>query len=109
MTICAKVAELVDAQDSGSCGVTPVGVRFPPFAPSRTLHTYHTNPSFSNIFSLSRVIVGNNKVRRAGAGRRFGWTPSKSPSMRPGSEILLEKASDGDRFIAKLREIMALP
>ncbi len=29
---CAKVAELVDAQDSGSCGVKPVGVRFPPFA-----------------------------------------------------------------------------
>ena len=29
----AKVAELVDAQDSGSCGVTPVGVRLPSFAP----------------------------------------------------------------------------
>ncbi len=28
----AKVAELADAQDSGSCGVTPVGVRLPPFA-----------------------------------------------------------------------------
>ena len=30
---CAKVAELVDAQDSGSCGVIPVGVRLPSFAP----------------------------------------------------------------------------
>ena len=28
----AKVAELADAQDSGSCGVTPVGVQVPPFA-----------------------------------------------------------------------------
>ena|GEM_PF-3366808 len=28
----AKVAELVDAQDSGSCGRKPVGVRVPPFA-----------------------------------------------------------------------------
>lgn len=28
----AKVAELADAQDSGSCGVTPVGVQLPPFA-----------------------------------------------------------------------------
>ena len=64
MTICAKVAELVDAQDSGSCGVTPVGVRFPPFAPSHTLNTYHTNQSFSNVYSLSRVIVGKNKQRR---------------------------------------------
>ena len=32
----AKVAELADAQDSGSCGVTPVGVQVPPFA----LHPY---------------------------------------------------------------------
>jgi hypothetical protein len=31
----AKVAELVDAQDSGSCGVTPVGVRLPSFAPGK--------------------------------------------------------------------------
>jgi hypothetical protein len=31
----AKVAELVDAQDSGSCGVTPVGVRLPSFAPDK--------------------------------------------------------------------------
>ena len=31
----AKVAELVDAQDSGSCGVTPVGVRLPSFAPEK--------------------------------------------------------------------------
>ena len=30
----AKVAELVDAQDSGSCGRKPVGVRLPPFAPT---------------------------------------------------------------------------
>src|SRR4028118_1753813 len=30
----AKVAELVDAQDSGSCGRKAVGVRVPPFAPS---------------------------------------------------------------------------
>ncbi len=28
----AKVAELVDALDLGSSGVTPVGVRVPPFA-----------------------------------------------------------------------------
>ena len=28
----AKVAELVDAQDSGSCGRKAVGVRLPPFA-----------------------------------------------------------------------------
>src|SRR5438477_4367765 len=30
----AKVAELADAQDSGSCGVTPVRVQLPPFAPT---------------------------------------------------------------------------
>src|SRR5262249_15611861 len=28
----AKVAELADAQDSGSCGVKPVGGQVPPFA-----------------------------------------------------------------------------
>ena len=28
----AKVAELVDAQDLGSCGLKAVGVRVPPFA-----------------------------------------------------------------------------
>ena len=33
----AKVAELADAQDSGSCGVTPVRVRLPPFAPTSML------------------------------------------------------------------------
>ena len=31
----AEVAELVDALDSGSSGVTPVGVRVPPSAPNR--------------------------------------------------------------------------
>ena len=33
----AKVAELADAQDSGSCGVKPVGVQVPPFALSFAL------------------------------------------------------------------------
>ena len=31
----AEVAELVDALDSGSSGVTPVGVRVPSSAPNR--------------------------------------------------------------------------
>ncbi len=34
-TIIAKVAELVDAQDSESCDRKVVGVRVPPFAPVR--------------------------------------------------------------------------
>src|SRR5215203_7124430 len=37
----AKVAELVDAQDSGSCGRKAVGVRVPPFAPTLFLPRTH--------------------------------------------------------------------
>jgi hypothetical protein len=70
------VAELVDAQDSGSCGVTPVGVRFPPFAPSRTFNTYHTNPSFSNVYSPSRVIKEEPHALCDGlVGRRLSTGP----------------------------------
>ena len=44
-----KWRNLVDAQDSGSCGLTPVGVRFPPFAPLFiTYEIYHRCRNFSN-------------------------------------------------------------
>ena len=42
----AKVAELADAQDSGSCGVTPVGVQVPPFAGVRGFSTRRGKPLF---------------------------------------------------------------
>ena len=82
------MAELVDAQDSGSCGVTPVGVRFPPFAPSRKVNTYHTNPSFSNVYSLSRVIVGENEQKP-----RRQWESAGVPSQikRQGNKIAVER------------------
>ena len=44
------MAELVDAQDSGSCGVTPVGVRLPSFAPVNYLRSIE--PQFSLTFLL---------------------------------------------------------
>ena len=44
------MAELVDAQDSGSCGVTPVGVRLPSFAPTNYLRSIE--PQFSLTFLL---------------------------------------------------------
>ena len=47
----AKVAELVDAQDSGSCGLTPVGVRVPPFAPF--------------IFGLSLLVLAGTGCKSA--------------------------------------------
>jgi hypothetical protein len=34
VVVAAKVAELVDAQASGACELTLVGVRVPPFAPT---------------------------------------------------------------------------
>src|SRR5690606_41304226 len=57
----AKVAELADAPDLGSGGVTPVGVRVPPFAPSqsRALAGINAHP-----MSRSRNDTGDNTTDR---------------------------------------------
>ena len=60
----AKVAELVDAQDSGSCGRKAVGVRVPPFAPSLFL------PSPAEATTEQAPALARPGARRAPPGFR---------------------------------------
>ncbi len=53
----AKVAELADAQDSGSCGVTPVGVQVPPFAFRQGRNAMWTSPGLGAIFTVTTMLL----------------------------------------------------
>src|SRR5437899_6758613 len=70
----AKVAELADAQDSGSCGLNTRGGSSPPF------RTYHFLAfSFSRSRATGTTAADSNLVTE---GRRTGWTRSAMRAAR---------------------------
>ena len=76
----AQVAELVDAHDSGSCGLTPVGVQIPSWAPCggrsmktadfslhsscRLRRTFIPRPSLVARLELDRLIASDREHTR---------------------------------------------